>query len=231
MKRTFIHRLYFCKIILIVFLFPLSNIKAQKNLDSLFAKDLCFCLNKTKKIIDGDLERCMQYALEENTEIVNEKVLEKALELGENATEEDGYKFGYALGERATVIMIGTCDLFFHYIDSIRYDPFINLNKDSLKSELIKINHQKELNKDFFTKRALLYFQINDIKNSLSDYREALKLDPYDLQTNLMIAWTLERNKNYDEAYLIYKDLATISNKNVFNLLMATVKRKRNSTN
>jgi tetratricopeptide (TPR) repeat protein len=101
---------------------------------------------------------------------------------------------------------------------------------DSVKNIILTLNKTdpKTWDKDFFTQRGVMYFQVSDFDNALKDFDNAIKLDQYALQSIYFKAWTFEVKKNYDEAILLYTNLARLTKKNDFNIFAAIAQQKKN---
>lgn len=141
-----------------------------------------------------------------------------------------GYKFGQDLYGRISVSMIYSCDPYYRLMDTLRYSALHGLNMDSVKNIILTLNKTdpKTWDKDFFTQRGVMYFQVSDFDNALKDFDNAIKLDQYALQSIYFKAWTFEVKKNYDEAILLYTNLARLTKKNDFNIFAAIAQQKKN---
>ena len=198
----------------------------QDSLDKKFSIDVCNCINQTKNFTEADFLSCFQTAMEKN----NELILKECKTLYNDTSYQTGYKFGQELYGRVSVSMVYSCKTYYNLMDTLRYSALQGLDKDSIKNEIQNMSKSdpKTWNKDFFTQRGVMYFQISDLDNALKDFDNAIKLDQYALQSIYFKAWTLELKKNYDEAFLLYSNLALLTKKNDFNIFAAIIKQKKN---
>jgi tetratricopeptide (TPR) repeat protein len=198
----------------------------QDILDKYVSTAFCNCLSQTKKPTEENLSNCFQEAMKKHSDLLLKECMTKY----KDTSYETGYKFGQELYARVSVSLIFTCKPYYKLIDTIRYSYLQGLNKDSVRTVILAMNKtdQKNWGKDFFTQRGVLYFQTNDLDSALKDFDSAIKLDQLALQSIYFKAWTLEINKNYDEAILLYSNLATMTKKNDFNIFAAIAKRKKN---
>ena len=172
-----------------------------------------------------DFLNCFQKATEKNSELI----LKECKALYNDTSYQTGYKFGQDLYGRISVSMIYSCKPYFDFMDTLRYSALKRLDKDTVTAAINNISKSdnKTWNADIFTQRGVMYFQIADYDNALKDFDSAIKLDQYALQSIYFKAWTLEIKKNYDEAYLLYSNLATLTKKNDFNIFAAIAKQKK----
>ncbi len=197
----------------------------QDTLDKIIADDVCNCISKTKNITEKDFIECLQTAMQNNSALI----IKECYAIYKDTSEEIGYKFGHVLYDRISVSMIYSCDSYLMLMDSLRYTEMKGINKDSVKNGILEINKQdvSKRDMDFFTQRGVMYFQVSDLKNALADFNAALELNKNAYQSIYFKAWTLELQKNYDEAYSLYSNLAMLSGKNEFNIFAAIAKQKK----
>ena len=198
----------------------------QDTLDKIVSSDICNCISQTKNFTEENFLICFEKAMEENSDLI----LKECKALYNDTSYQTGYKFGQEVYGRISVSMIYRCKPYYNFMDTLRYSALQGLNKDSVSASIIDMNKKdtKSWDKDFFTQRGVMYFQMSDLENALQDFNNAIKLDQYALQSIYFKAWTLELKKNYDEAFLLYSTLATLTKKNDFNIFAAIVKQKKN---
>ena len=197
----------------------------QTALDTKISSDACICMTSTKNLNEENFLTCFQDAMKKNSELI----IKECMALYNDTSDQIGYKFGLELYKRLSVSMIYSCEPYYTLMDTLRYTAFAGLDKDSLRHSIINMNNsdKKNWNTDFYTQRGVLYFQIADFKNALKDFDNAIALDKYSLQSIYFKAWVLEIDKNYDEAFLLYSNLALLTKKNDFNIFAAIAKKKK----
>jgi tetratricopeptide (TPR) repeat protein len=209
----------------ILFTFTTNYLFGQKALNSKIASDACTCIGKMKKNSAEEITNCFTSAYQKNAHLVTYKP--------NPTTKESAFKQGQKLGEKITqellVSMIYTCDPYFHLMDTLRYFAYKSFNKDSISNNLkfMSISDSSRWNADFYTQRGVMYFQLFDIDNALKDFDNALILNKSSFQSMYFKAWGLELQKRYDEAIVLYTNLALSTNKNEFNIFAAIAKRKK----
>ena len=198
----------------------------QSTLDKNVSSDICNCISQSKNLIEEDFLNCFQKAMEKNSDLI----LKECKALYNDTSYQTGYKFGQELYGRISVSMIYSCKPYYNLMDTLRYSALKGLDKDSVNAAISNMSKSdtKTWNADFFTQRGVMYFQIADLDNALNDFDNAIKLDQYALQSIYFKAWTLEIKKDYDEAYLLYSKLATLTKKNDFNIFAAIARQKQN---
>jgi len=197
----------------------------QDSLDNIISKDVCPCLSEAKILTIDAMETCFQSSLERHKSIV----IQYCLKVYKDTSAETGHKLGLDLVQRLSVSMIATCKPFYKLMDSLRYSKLSGLDKESIKTEIEKMNNSDTAiwNADFFSERGVKFFQIADLDKALSDFNHALLLDKNAFQSMYFKAWTLERKGNYDEAIVIYQDLFQKTNKSDVNMVTEIAKRKK----
>jgi tetratricopeptide (TPR) repeat protein len=197
----------------------------QTPLDTKISSDACNCMTSTKNLNEENFLTCLQDAMKKNGELI----LKECMALYKDTSEQAGYKLGLELYERISVSMIYSCKTYYTLMDTLRYSALVGLDKDSIRHSIINMSNsdKKNWNTDFYTQRGVLYFQIADFNNALKDFDNAIALDKYSLQSIYFKAWVLEINKKYDEAFLLYSDLALLTKKNDFNIFAAIAKQKK----
>jgi tetratricopeptide (TPR) repeat protein len=215
------------KTILIIFsvVFTLTSY-GQETLEKKLSSFTCNCINNTKNLKEEDFVNCFQNAMDSNIDLI----LKESNLLYNDTTYETGYKFGQEIFERISVSMIYSCKPYYNLVDSLRYVAIQGINKDSVIATIISMNKSdtKYWDEDFYTQRGVMYFQISDLDNALKDFDKAINLDQNALQSIYFKAWSLELKKNFDEAFLLYSNLATLTKKNYFNIFAAIAKQKKN---
>ena len=198
----------------------------QDTLDQKFSIDVCNCISQTKNLTEENVFSCFQKAIEMNYDLV----LKECMLLYNDTSEQAGFKFGQELYGRISVSMIYSCKTYYTLMDTLRYSAFRNFDKDSIKNSITEVTKTdpEKWDSDFFTQRGVMFFQVNDLDNALKDFENAIKLDQYAFQSIYFKAWSLELKKNYDEAFLLYSSLATLTKKNDFNIFAAIVNQKKN---
>ncbi len=214
-------------LILIISVLITPNSFGQDTLEKIVSSDICNCISQTKNLVEEDFLSCFQKAIEKNSDLI----LKECKALYNDTSDQTGNKFGKELYSRISVSMIYSCKPYYNLMDTLRYSALQGLDKDSINAAISNMSKSdtKTWSSDFFTQRGVLYFQISDLVNALKDFDNAIKLDQYALQSIYFKAWSLEINKNYDEAQFLYSNLATLTKKNDFNIFAAIVKKKKNS--
>lgn len=212
-------------LIFICSLFFVITSFGQDSLDKRVSLDICTCINQAKNLTEEEFLNCFQTAMQKNRELI----IKECKSLYNDTSDQTGYKVGQELYGRISVSMIFSCKSYFNLMDTLRYSALQGLNKDSIKKVILKMGKSdpKTWDKDFFTQRGVMYFQVPDLDNALNDFNSAIKLDQYALQSIYFKAWTLELKKNYDEAFSLYSNLALLTKKNDFNIFAAIVKQKK----
>jgi tetratricopeptide (TPR) repeat protein len=211
-------------LLLALTLFIVSSGFAQSTLDSIFSNDVCNCLHQNKISSAIDFQNCYLRATNQNY-----KQIDREIKLYKDTLRASLHSFANQMYDRISVSMIYTCPAYYKLIDTWRYTEMYGVNKDSIKNEIWKMNNNSVYGHDeiFFTNRGMMYFKISDLDNALKDFDKALKLNSSSLQSLIFKAWTMELKQNYDEAYSVYTNLATLTSKNEFNILAAIAKLKK----
>jgi hypothetical protein len=144
-----------------------------------------------------------------------------------DTSDESGHKFGLELTFESSVYMIKTCDLFYHFMDTVRFSGAFNGNKENV---VLRIDSLNRLNPDkrdsnFFLIRGIYFFRIRDFNSALVDIDSAIGQGNY--QAANFKAFTLELMGNYDQAADLYKSIAELTGERQFLMYEAIVRRKK----
>lgn len=197
---------------------------AQSALDKKFSEDVCHCLTQHTISSSSDFQNCYLTAINQNYALVT-----KESKLFTDTSGKYRHTFANQMYDRISVAMIATCKPYYNLIDTWRYTEMLGVNKDSIRSEISKMNNNSVYGRDeiFYTNRGMMYFKISDLENALNDFNKAIQLNSNALQSLIFKAWVLELNKDYDQAYTLYTSLALLTGKNEFNVLAAMVRQKQ----
>lgn len=208
-----------------------ATAQGQSSFDKTYSTDICNCfdsLKQEKALNENSFPLCFQITIEKNPSAF----IKECLTLYGDTTEETGNKFGKEIAERMSISLVSSCKTYFIMTDSLRYDDYKNLNKDSLKNQVRKMETVtiSKRDKDFYDGRGLLYFQLGQYDKSLQDINIVLGLDPNDVKNIFTKAWIDEIKGNYPEAITLYERAEHISNIKAFEIFIAIAKRKKNGS-
>lgn len=214
-------------ILLIATLFCFNKINAQTELEKIYAKDACDCIQDLPKddSAKDSFVLCFQTALMKNEKLVTAE----CLRLYGDTTYESGYKLGTELTQKTMSNMIHSCDVYYHLMDSLRYSDYAVLNSDSVQQELNKINALAvdERDAEFLKQRGLLQFQLKNYEESMKDVTEMLKTDPDNVTSLFLKGWIHEINGEYDKSIECYERMKELTGAATFNIFIELVKRKK----
>ncbi len=202
---------------------------SQNEFDKLYSGTICNCFDSLKQknvISEKSFPLCFQSAIERNPS----PFIKECLRLYGDTTQEIGNKFGKEFAERMSISLVTTCKTYFLITDSLRYEDYKYLNKDSLKKEVNKLESTHPTNRDkaFYDNRGLLYFQLGLYDNALKDINVVLNQDPSNVKNIFTKAWIYEINQNYSEAVILYQKAVDISHIKGFEIFTAIATRKKN---
>lgn len=216
-------------VLLSAFLFSLFA-QAQNEVDRIMLKATCDCISK---ILDTSTQNgkafseCCVKSFGKDTALIKNE----CRRIYGDTTARAFYKFGNDFFKRNSVNLVFTCDTYFKMMDSIRYAQMNSVDKDSVRASIASLNQvdSSTWNKDFLVTRGLFYFALADYSNAQKDLDAALAIDSNSVQALFFKAWIFEINKDYDRAIKLYTQVATLTNKNDFNIFAAIAKRKEDS--
>lgn len=208
-----------------IFVLSLAVSKGQNKLDKAVSEKICICVNQLKDWDEEKFGQCFEKSITDHEDLL----LEEMSRLGLDSTEESGYKFGQEVYQRLSVNLVYTCKSYGRLMDDLRFSPFKNLNKDSIKAVIASAEKTapdaRDL--DFFTQRGLNYFLSDQHTLALADFNSAIQLDKEAFQSIFLKAWTLEKLKKYDEAISLYNQVATSTGKSEFKIFAAISDQKK----
>lgn len=215
-------------LLFILFTFSLK-LYSQIDIDKLYSNSICICFDSLKQkqaISDKTFPLCFQKAIERNPHPFIEECLRKY----GDTSEQTGYKFGKIFAERMSITLVNNCRSYFIITDSLRYEEYKNLNKDSLKKEvsILESKYPSKREKSFFDTRGQLYFQMGSYNNALNDINLVLKEEPNNVKNIFTKAWICEIQGNFTEAILLYKKATDLSKIKAFEIFTEIATRKKN---
>ena len=219
MKHIF---LVFILLLIIVFS------SGQSILEINYSKDICKCLDSLKlktTISEDKFPLCFQLSIKKNTTLF----IQECFRIYGDTTEQTGYKFGKELAEKLSISLVSSCKAYFIIADSLRYSDYMNLNKDSLRNQ-IKTLETVEItkrDKEYYDNRGLIYFQLAMYDKSLEDVEKVLSEDTANVKNIFTKAWISEIKGNYQDAFILYKKAAELSNIPSFYIFSEIAKRKK----
>lgn len=216
--------------ILLLFLFSSSVLLGQSAFEIKYSKDVCNCLdsiNNTEKLSQLNFENCFLKGIMDDSI----SLLQECFKIYGDTSYESGYKFGQDLIERTTINLVGQCKTYFIFVDSLRYEDYKNLNQDSLKLELEKLNNTEisKSNDEFYSNKALIFFEMKLYDSSLINIENALNLNSNNFQSLYLKAWINEIKGNFDVAIKLYDKVAELTQMKGYYIFSAVAKRKKNS--
>ena len=212
---------------LIVTFFIHTYLFGQSELDTKFSADVCSCFDnlKVKEINEQNLPECFEKAMKLNSDLIIEETKKKY----GDTSEESGYKFGKDFAERMSIALVKSCKTYFILVDSMRYDDYKNINKDSIKIQLKKIDQTENSKQsdELMSDKALMFFELKMYDSSLSNAKKALAINSNNIEALYIEGWINEIKGNYDDAILLYNKVAELTHTNSFYIFSEIAKRKK----
>ena len=218
------------KFVIFFFLIAQSIILTAQSLEEKYRQDVCICIDNY--VAEGTVNKdnflkCFEDALTLNKDSINSRVY---AEYGDTSYI-SGYEFGQSFSRNAMVKLIQTCDSYFYLMDSLRDSSLKELDQDSLKRELMEMNKVDHIEKgvDYYAKRGLLYFQMKNYKDAITDLDMAITLSEEPIVSNFVKPWALEKLGNYEQAMELYMEFAVSTGNQNFMIFAAIAERKLKS--
>lgn len=201
------------------------SLQAQDALFDKLERDICLQLSKEKKITNPVYRQIFEQSISEN----RKSFLEECLLKLNDSSQAQQEKYKEWLFDSLSVQMVYFCRPYFRFIDEVRYDGILGLNKDSIAKQInfMNSNYFEAWSSESYIKRGILFLQVARLDFALQDFEEALRLNPVAIQAMYGKAWVLELKKQYDEALDLYKKLSILTNNNMYNIFAAVVERKK----
>lgn len=214
-------------ILSLLFAFLLNySASSQTNLDSAYRNEVCKCIDST--IILGPNNDIIADCFELAVYKFEKEFTEEVLRLYGDTTEENAARLGTELAGRAAINLIGECDAYFYLMDSIRYTEFRNLDEDSLKNQLSKLNSpDRKETEGILSQKALLYFQLKSYDSTLVYSDAALNMNGNNTLCLFLKAWAKELKGDYDEAITLYNQVADMTKQQNYYIFSEIAKKKK----
>lgn len=206
------------------FLGSLSS-RAQDSLFRSLEADVCQALAKEKNITNEVYRNIFEQSIRRQHAFFAEECLKK---FGDS-TGDSQEKFSSQIFDSISVQLVFSCRPYYRFIDEVRYEGILGLNKDSIVRQINIMNASSpELwTAATFTKRGILFLQVARLDFALLDFEEALRMDPVAIQAMFGKAWVLELKKRYDEAFDLYQRLYILTGNNMYQVFAAVAERKK----
>ncbi len=165
------------EIIFNYFIFLISDkCFCQTELKAFLAKDICNCFDsvgKLNKISVENFTSCFKASVENNATLIVRKAKKN---YGDNWGKDSNFiKFTFSTYENMTIDLVSSCDAYFKFTDSLRYDELNTINLDSIKLLLIDKDKIPESKWDntLYGERGLLNFYLKRYTNALKNFDKA----------------------------------------------------------
>lgn len=209
----------------LIFITVSLSLQAQDTLFDKLEKDICLQLSKEKKITTENYRQLFEQSIRQN----RNSFLEECLRKYNDSSQAQQEKYQEYLFDSLSVQLVYFCRPYYRFIDEVRYEGILGLNKDSIANLINNMNsiYSDSWTQANYTKRGILFLQVARLDFALQDFEEALRIDPLAIQAMYGKAWVLELKKRYDEAYDLYKKLSLLTKNNMYEIFAAVVERKR----
>jgi tetratricopeptide (TPR) repeat protein len=214
------------KFLLPFFLLLSLSTSGQSLLETKFNQSACNCIDKLNSTTAANYSNCIGQALESNHKLV----YAQCWKVYNDTSTQSIFKIGKELYDKGSISMIYSCRSYFLLMDTLRYSKKLKQDKNSVRQEIGVLNgiDKSKWTKQFYSRRGILYFEIKILDSALLDFNKALELDKELVEIQYFKAWTLELQKNYNDAIAIYKHIFSITNRNEFKIFEAIATRKKN---
>jgi tetratricopeptide (TPR) repeat protein len=210
------------KVGLIISILFLALVGFSQNSTSAYSQGVCDCLNNQGNV-DRNFIDCFEKAIQNNMSLFTQDLLSRG------DTSEKGIQVLHdAILTKVSADLILTCQSFFEYMDSIGQQRYKNLNQDSLKRILNKLNSldKKVIDKKYYEAKGNLYIRMNNYAEAQKISDTLLSKDSQNATGLLIKAMCYEKNEYYIEAAEIYDQLRNLTKNDAFLILTATARRK-----
>lgn len=198
---------------------------AQTELEKKYGVSVCECLSQ--KGVDNELSKnnfveCFKSSLAPYQELIKTE----SLRLYGDTSYLSGYRLGGELSKNTMVSLVNDCDTYFHLVDTLRYSPYNEMNKDSLQKSFAEMNQLEQKDVEFLVDRAHAAFILKKYEMALVDIQDILAQDSLNVRSIAIKAWIYELNKEYAASYKLYTQVAEITKNVSFKIFAELVKRK-----
>lgn len=209
---------------ILLFFCTLAN--CQDSLNRTLSSAVCNCLSKTKNLEDDSFGDCLMQSFQNN----NAFLMDMCYKMYKDTSEKVAKQFGLNIYRKISVSMVFSCDLYYRLMDSLRNQSLNYITIDSAKSRIavIEKGSSNKLNSELFTLRGIIEFKTGEFSAAIQYFDKALSIDSNNYQSKFLKAWSLEKNQNFSEAIIAYKNLADITGRYDFNIFSALAERKKN---
>lgn len=201
------------------------SLQAQDSLFNQLKTEICLKLSKEPKITSASYRQLFEQSISQH----RDSFLEECLRKFSDSSQAQQEKYTEYLFDSLSVQLVYSCRPYFLFIDEVRYDGILGLNKDSIAKLINNMNStfSDSWTQSNYTKRGILFLQVAKLDFALQDFEEALLIDPLSIQAMYGKAWVLELKKRYDEAYDLYLKLSMLTRNNMYKIFAAAVERKK----
>ncbi len=211
--------------LIVLFSFLTFSALAQTELEKKYAVSVCECLSqkgKDNELSKNNFVECFKSSLAPYQELIKTE----SLRLYGDTSYLSGYRLGGELSKNTMVSLVNDCDTYFHLVDTVRYSPYNEMNKDSLQKSFTEMNQLEQKDVEFLVNRAHAAFILKKYEMALVDIQDILAQDSLNVRSIAIKAWIYELNKEYAASYKLYTQVAEITKNVSFKIFAELVKRK-----
>lgn len=215
--------------LIFIVLFFITHLSfGQSEFEKKYSSEVCSCMDSTQYTAynTDNFLICFQTVFENNSA----QVVHEYERIYGDTLFSEGRHFGNDLYKKIRISMISECKSYAIFVDSLRYNKARNLNQDSLKLELKKLDTIAYSKQDvsYYNRKSILFFQLRLYDSTLNNSNKALKQDSNNVQAMYFKGWVNEIQGNYDEAIILFDKVALITKDDDFLIFSALAKRKKN---
>lgn len=188
-----------------------SHLCYSQELKDKLSRDMCSCMSE---LDFAQLEGKSQYPFTcfEKAAVKYKSEWETLIDTtGKQSSGQQERAFMQSLYSEVQDGLMSNCDIFYHFIDTIRYvDLKYMIPKDPIDTLNSFIEKHPD-SPDNILNRGLLYFKQEAYDLANKDFDKVLELDSLHLHALYFKGWTLETTKDYDQAITYYKKFKELS--------------------
>ena len=199
----------------------LTTCLSQTN-TTIYTQGVCECMDSTGGVQKSMID-CFSKSIERNKMLFEQSVRER----GDTSDSGISRLFDKLLFD-VQIDLVGTCNSFFKYTDSLNRLRYKNVNKDSLQSALLSLNRLDTSKKDrnYYTAKADVFIRLGEYESALRIADSLLTNDSRDEVGLLLKVLVLDRKEDFEHSASLYHKLVEITMKDAYRLLAALAERR-----
>jgi len=188
----------------------------SQNYEEKFKTDICNCLqgkSHGRNTVTSLYQDCFRQKLTTYATLIDNSIQE---EENNHLKYLKGQQLRRALNTQFQYELVYSCDFYFELLENEKERKYAADRANTYQGDLVKINEQLAMHphSQMYLQRAKMHFNLSNLKEAEEDVLQSIKTNPlseeniaYTVKEKTLLAMILEKQKHYNKAAAIYKEI------------------------